>query len=119
MYDATMAGDVFRCLMVQDEATCFCLAIEVRRSLLHASAGAGCLETVGEPLWATPHCPEDNGPELQAQPLLTFFEDRGMIPSGITPGKPWQNGSNESLNGTFRRECLNAEVFHSAQTRGS
>jgi transposase InsO family protein len=29
----------------------------------------------------------------------------------IDPGKPWQNGSNESLNGTFRRECLDAEIF--------
>lgn len=26
----------------------------------------------------------------------------------------WQNGSNESLNGTFRRECLNAELFGSS-----
>jgi len=54
-----------------------------------------------------------HGPELRAQPLFTFFEDRGMIPSRLTPGKPWQNGSNESLNGTFRRECLDAEVLHS------
>ena len=45
--------------------------------------------------------------------LYTFFEDRGITPSRITPGKPWQNGSNESLNGTFRRECLDAEVFRS------
>jgi len=31
----------------------------------------------------------------------------------IDPGKPWQNGSNESFNGTFRRGCLNAELFGS------
>ncbi len=31
----------------------------------------------------------------------------------ITPEKPWQNGSNESFNGTFRRECLVAEIFGS------
>jgi hypothetical protein len=31
----------------------------------------------------------------------------------MAPGKPWQNGSNESFNGTFRKECLNAEIFAS------
>lgn len=31
----------------------------------------------------------------------------------ITPGKPWPNGSNESFNGTLRRECLDAELFGS------
>lgn len=34
-------------------------------------------------------------------------------PANIDPGASWQNGSNESFNATFRRECLNAEVFAS------
>lgn len=29
----------------------------------------------------------------------------------IDPGKPWQNGSNESFNGKFRDECLSLEWF--------
>ena len=29
----------------------------------------------------------------------------------IEPGKPWQNGSSESLNGTLRAECLDREWF--------
>ena len=29
----------------------------------------------------------------------------------IDPGKPWQNGSNESFNGKFRDECLNMQWF--------
>lgn len=29
----------------------------------------------------------------------------------IEPGKPWQNGLNESFNGKFRDECLSAEWF--------
>ena len=32
---------------------------------------------------------------------------------GIVPGKPWQNGLNESFNGKLRDECLNAEWFRS------
>ena len=29
----------------------------------------------------------------------------------IDPGKPWQNGPNESFNGKFRDECLAMEWF--------
>jgi putative transposase len=31
----------------------------------------------------------------------------------IDPGKPWQNGTNESFNGRFRDECLGMEWFRS------
>lgn len=118
VHDATTAGDAFRCLTVKDEATCFCLAIEVGRAFSHQQALAVLKRLVS--LYGPPRfVRSDNGPELRAQPLLTFFEDRGMPPSRITPGKPWQNGSHESLNGTFRRECVDAEVFHSlAEARG-
>jgi putative transposase len=29
----------------------------------------------------------------------------------IAPGKPWQNGTDESFNGRFRDECLSMEWF--------
>jgi len=29
----------------------------------------------------------------------------------IDPGKPWQNGANESFNGKFRDECLGMQWF--------
>ena len=89
MYDATTAGDAFRCLTVKDEATCFCLAIEVRRAFSHQQVLAvlkRLMSLYGPPRFVR----SDNGPELRAQPLLTFFEDRRMTPSRITPGKPWQ-----------------------------
>ena len=31
----------------------------------------------------------------------------------IDPGKPWQNGTDESFNGRFRDECLSLERFRS------
>lgn len=89
VYDATTAGDAFRCLTVKDEATCFCLAIEVRRAFSHQQVLAvlkRLMSLYGPPRFVR----SDNGPELRAQPLLTFFEDRRMTPSRITPGKPWQ-----------------------------
>ena len=36
----------------------------------------------------------------------------------IDPGKPWQNGDNESFNGKLRDECLNMEWFrHRTEAR--
>ena len=87
------------------------MAIEVARSFSHERV----IEVLTR-LIARYGCPQymrsDNGPEFIAGALLKFFEGQGITPSRITPGKPWQNGSNESFNGTFRRECLDAERFH-------
>ena len=33
------------------------------------------------------------------------------MPEPIDPGKPWQNGANESFNGKFRDECLGMQWF--------
>jgi len=48
-----------------------------------------------------------------AQALLEEMKKHGIRLGNIDPGKPCQNGSNESFNGTFRKECLNPEVFAS------
>jgi putative transposase len=55
----------------------------------------------------------DNGGELVAAALKAELEKHHIQLANIEPGKPWQNGSSESFNGTFRKECLNAEVFGS------
>jgi len=112
VHDATSAGSPLRCLTVKDEATRLCLAIEVDHAFSHQrviEVLRRLLVLYGPPRYIR----SDNGPELVAQNLTTFFKDQGIRPSRIAPGKPWQNGSNESFNGTFRRECLDAERFHS------
>ena len=43
----------------------------------------------------------DNGPKFVSAAIL-----RWLAAENIDPGKPWQNGSNESLNGKFRDERL-------------
>lgn len=55
----------------------------------------------------------DNGSELLAEALQQEMRKRSIVLANIDPGKPWQNGCNENFNGTFRRECLNAEVLAS------
>ena len=55
----------------------------------------------------------DNGSELIAEALQEYMARQGIIAAPIDPGKPWQNGSNDSFNATFGNECLNAELFGS------
>ena len=43
--------------------------------------------------------------------LLGWASEERVETVFIDPGKPWQNGTNESFNGKFRDECLAAEWF--------
>ncbi len=53
----------------------------------------------------------DNGPEFVSRAIVRWLIASGIDTAFIDPGKPWQNGTNESFNGTFRDECLNMEWF--------
>ena len=54
----------------------------------------------------------DNGPEFVARrrSCAGCRRRRSRRRSSI-PGKPWQNGTDESFNGKFRDECLTLEWF--------
>jgi putative transposase len=53
----------------------------------------------------------DNGPEFVAKRVKEWLRQSGVQTTYIEPGKPWQNGTNESFNGKFRDECLNMQWF--------
>ncbi len=55
----------------------------------------------------------DNGPEFVSHAILEWIAASGIATALIDPGKPWQNGSNESFNGKLRDECLSLEWFRS------
>lgn len=55
----------------------------------------------------------DNGPELVSRAIVEWIASSGIATALIEPGKPWQNGSNESFNGKLRDECLSLEWFRS------
>jgi putative transposase len=52
-----------------------------------------------------------NGPEFVSRAVLKWLQGAGIETAFIEPGKPWQNGTAESLNGKFRDECLSMEWF--------
>jgi putative transposase len=60
---------------------------------------------------APAHLRSDNGPEFVSKALVTWMTKENVETAFIDPGKPWQNGTNESFNGRFRDECLGIEWF--------
>lgn len=53
----------------------------------------------------------DNGPEFRSRSLQRWATLNGVRLHFIEPGKPQQNGYIESLNGKFRAECLDRNLF--------
>ena len=59
------------------------------------------------------HLRSDNGSEFVSHAILEWLAKEHIETALIDPGKPWQNGDNESFNGKFRDECLSLEWFRS------
>ncbi len=55
----------------------------------------------------------DNGTELTSNAILSWADGSGVGWNYIAPGKPQQNGYNESFNGRLRDELLNETLFRS------
>jgi putative transposase len=117
MSDCLWGGRRFRTLNVLDEGVREGLAIEIDTSL-PAKRVVRVLERLSD--WrGTPRALRmDNGPELIAQELVNWCEDRGIEMRYIQPGKPDQNAFIERFNRTYREEVLNAYLFEDlAQVR--
>lgn len=108
VYDACANGQTLKCLTVVDEYTRQCLAIDVAGSIRSARV----IEVLSRlmQLYGVPHTlRSDNGPEFVSHALLRWAQQAKLRLALIEPGKPWQNGTNESFNGKFRDECLSME----------
>ena len=53
----------------------------------------------------------DNGPEFTAKKVTDWLKRLEVKTLFIEPGSPWENGYNESFNGTLRYELLDLEWF--------
>jgi len=110
VFDACANGQQLKCLTVIDEFTRECLAIEVAGSIRSGRV----IETLAKLIsvrGAPTYLRSDNGPEFVSRAVLKWLQEAGIETAPIDPGKPWQNGSNESFNGKFRDECLGMQWF--------
>lgn len=110
VYDACANGQTLKCLTVVDEYTRECLAIDVAGSI-RAPRVIEVLARLVRLHGAPKYLRSDNGPEFVSIQLLKWAVNEKLETVLIEPGKPWQNGTNESFNGKFRDECLSMEWF--------
>ena len=108
--DRTRDGRVLKMLVIVDEFSRECLAIEVARRLKSQDVLAVLADLFvrhGPP----EHIRSDNGPEFVAKAVRNWLGRLGVQTLFIEPGSPWENGYCESFNGKLRDELLNTEIF--------
>jgi putative transposase len=108
--DSIVTGRRFRALVIVDDYSRECPAIEVDTSL-----GGRRVVQVLERLSETRGLPEvitiDNGPEFAGRVLDEWAYRHGVKLNFIRPGKPIENAYAESFIGRLRDECLNENWF--------
>ena len=108
--DSIVTGRRFRALVIVDDYSRECPAIEVDTSL----GGRRVVQAL-ERLLETRGLPEvitiDNGPEFAGKVLDEWAYRHGVKLNFIRPGKPVENAFAESFIGRLRDECLNENWF--------
>jgi putative transposase len=110
VFDRCANGQQLKCLTVVDEFTHECLAIDVAGSI-RSGRVIEVLSRLVSVHGSPKHLRSDNGPEFVSRAVLKWLTELNIDTAHIDPGKPWQNGTNESFNGKFRDECLSMEWF--------
>ena len=96
----TEEGRPLRLLVVIDEYTHECLALEVARSFTSQDV-LGVLQYLFAVRGRPAHIRSDNGPEFVAQSVHRWLSQAEVGPLFIAKGSPWENGYVESFNGKF------------------
>jgi len=110
VFDTCANGQILKCLTVIDEWTRESLAIDVAGGIRSGRVIEVLTQLVsvhGAPRYLR----SDNGPEFVAAAILRWLTDAQIETALIDPGKPWQNGADESFNGKFRDEFLTLQWF--------
>ena len=115
VFYACANGQQLKCLTVVDEYTRECLAIDVAGSIWSGRV-IDILSRLISLHGAPRYIRSDNGPEFVSAALLKWAVEQKIETAFIDPGKPWQNGTNESFNGKFRDECLSMNYFLSLES---
>jgi len=115
-YDFVLDGcancQQIKCLTIVDEFTRECLAIDVAGSI-RSSRVIDVLSRLVSERGAPAFLRSDNGPEFVSKAISEWIVEANIQIALIDPGKPSQNGTDESFSDKFRDECLSDEWFRS------
>lgn len=112
MSDSLYSGRRYRLLNIMDEFNRELLDVEVDTSL-PAVRVIKTLERICEYRGNPKAIRVDNGPEFISHKLEIWCHIRGIDLQFNRPGTPTDNSRIERLNGSFRRELLDAYIFNS------
>jgi transposase InsO family protein len=110
LLDRTEDERQLKLLVVIDEFTRECLAIEAGRSFM-ARDVVLTLQYLFAVRGAPEHVRSDNGPEFIARQVQRWLDRAAVRTLYINKASPWENGYVESFNGKLRDELLNRELF--------
>ena len=110
VFDTCADGRSLKCLTIIDEFTRECLAIDVAAGIRSGRVIEVLTQLVS--LHGAPrYLRSDNGPEFVARAILRWLQAAQIETAYIDPGKPWQNGTDESFNGKLRDQHLSLQWF--------
>lgn len=111
IHDATSSGAALKMLVVEDEFTRECLALDVRGGRFGGEAVADVLTELFMIRGVPKAIRSDNGGEFVGAAVSGRLAAAGVEPLAVEAGCPWENGVVESLNSIVRDTLLNTEMF--------
>jgi transposase InsO family protein len=116
IHDSTASGGSLKMLVIEDEYTRECLALEVGGGRFGGDRVAEVLSELfvirGVPVGIR----SDNGKEFTGVIVSKLLKAACVEPLLVEPGCPWENGVVESLNSILRDELLNTELFSTVKS---
>jgi len=111
IHDSTASGGALKMLVIEDEFTRECLALEVGGGRFSGERVADVLTELFTIRGVPSGLRSDNGKEFIGKAVGGRLKAACVEPLPVEAGCPWENGVVESLNSILRDEMLNTEVF--------
>lgn len=116
IHDSTAAGAALKMLVIEDEFTRECLALEVGGGRFRGARVAEILTELFVIRGVPKGLRSDNGKEFTGRAVSICLRAASVEALPVEAGCPWENGVVEALNSILRDELLNTEIFRTVKS---